>query len=203
MDAARERGATLLAIPHNGTASDGLMFSGLDSQGNALDADYARTRMRNEPLYEISQIKGTSETHPELSPNDEFAGFELWQYTLSALTERNTVQQGSYLRRAYRDGLKLDAAGRGSPFKYGIIGDSASYRNSIGDTELKAVWQDPDFDAKAHAFYYARVIEIPTPRWSTYDAKALGMAPRDDLPVSIQERAWTSPIWYTPSSGGQ
>jgi hypothetical protein len=339
--------------------------------------------MRNEPLYEISQIKGTSETHPELSPNDEFAGFELWQYTLSALTERNTQQHGSYLRQAYRDGLKLDAAGRGNPFKYGIIGDSdshnsaasieednysgkfgmensprhrlmgplpiesnnkqvrefssgglagvwaqsntreaiyaamlrketfgtsgtrmkvrmfggwdfddntlkstdwvasayrvgvpmggdlkaaragaapvfvvaalkeadganldriqiikgwvangqshekiynvalsgnrkldaggkapavgntvdaktASYRNSIGDTELKAVWQDPDFDAKTHAFYYARVIEIPTPRWSTYDAKTLGMAPRDDLPVSIQERAWTSPIWYTP-----
>ncbi|MEJ2538774.1 MAG: DUF3604 domain-containing protein, partial [Gemmatimonadota bacterium] len=59
-------------------------------------------------------------------------------------------------------------------------------------------WQDPDFDASQHAFYYVRVLQIPTPRWSTYDAVALGQAPRDDLPVAIQERAWTSPIWYTP-----
>ena len=383
MDTTRRQGATLLAIPHNGNASDGKMFAGVDSFGKALDADYARSRMRNEPLYEISQIKGTSETHPKLSPNDEFSGFEQWEYTLSGIPERITVMNGSYLRQAYRDGLVLDSTGLGNPFKYGIIGDSdthnsasaieennytgkfalensakhrlegplpieannqqirkfgsgglagvwaesntresiynamlrketfgtsgtrmkvrmfggwefdsnildsadwltsaysegvpmggnltaaqagvapafvvtalkevdganldriqivkgwvengksyekiynialsndrkvdaqgkapnvgntvdaksASYNNSIGAVELKTVWQDPDFDSKAHAFYYARVLEIPTPRWSTYDAMELGVAPRDDLPVSIQERAWTSPIWYTP-----
>jgi hypothetical protein len=60
------------------------------------------------------------------------------------------------------------------------------------------VWTDPDFDPTLHAVYYARVLEIPTPRWSTYDAKALGIAPLDIVPATIQERAWASPIWYTP-----
>ena len=74
----------------------------------------------------------------------------------------------------------------------------ASYTNSIGDNELMAVWTDPDFDPTLHAVYYARVLEIPTPRWSTYDAKALGIAPLDIVPATLQERAWASPIWYTP-----
>jgi hypothetical protein len=77
---------------------------------------------------------------------------------------------------------------------------NASYSNTIGATELKKVWQDPDFDPKLNAFYYARVIQIPTPRWSTYDAKKLGVPPPSTVPPTIQERAWTSPIWYTPSA---
>ena len=75
---------------------------------------------------------------------------------------------------------------------------AATYSNSIGSVELKSIWVDPDFDASQPAFYYVRVLEIPTPRWSTYDARALGVPPREDLPPFIQERAWTSPIWYTP-----
>jgi Protein of unknown function (DUF3604) len=75
---------------------------------------------------------------------------------------------------------------------------NASYTNTIGAVELKKVWTDPEFDPKLNAFYYARVIQIPTPRWSTYDAKKLGVAPPTTVPSSIQERAWTSPIWYTP-----
>jgi hypothetical protein len=75
---------------------------------------------------------------------------------------------------------------------------NASYTNDIGDAQLAAVWSDPDFDPSLHAVYYVRVIEIPTPRWSTYDAKKLGMEPLPDVPPTIQERAWTSPIWYTP-----
>jgi hypothetical protein len=384
MNAQRGAGATLLAIPHNGNASDGLMFSLQDSEGNPLTETYAETRMKNEPLYEISQIKGTSETHPDLSPNDEFASFELWDYTLSASSEHPTNRQGSYVRQALLDGLSFARDGIGNPFQYGFVGDTdthnaaasheefnitgkfafetdpahrlvglegqpegqkqqvrefssgglagvwaeqntreaifdamlrretfgtsgphiqvrlfggwdfteadghdsdwvgagyargvpmggtlaagegspsflvwamkdpasgnldrvqivkgwvdaeggqhetiydvawsdgreldadgnlppvgntvdratATYENTIGDTELYTVWTDPDFDAAEHAFYYARVLEIPTPRWSTRDAVTLGLDEiPGGLPVSIQERAWSSPIWYTP-----
>jgi len=386
MDSTRKAGATLLAIPHNGNASDGLMFpEGTSYGGSEVNEDYARIRMRNEPLYEITQIKGTSETHPTLSPNDEFAGFELWDYTLSTDAKPPKNKKGGYMREALIRGLKLDMEGKGNPFKYGFIGDSdthnaaatieednytgkfgmendpkhrllgppgfneankkqvrefssgglaavwakantreqifdavarketfatsgtrmkvrffgsfdfakdtfgskdwlttayakgvpmggdlseapgskaptflivalkdpdganldriqvikgwvggdgdthekiydvalsddrsvgadgkvppvgntvnvkdASYTNSIGDVELRATWTDPDFDASHRAVYYARVLEIPTPRWSTYDAANLGVDVPKDLPASIQERAWTSPIWYTP-----
>jgi hypothetical protein len=385
MQVQRRSGSTLLAIPHNANASDGLMFSMTDSSGKPLSDAYNAERARNEPLYEISQIKGTSETHPDLSPNDEFASFELWDYTLSADSQRPEHRDGSFVRRALLDGLLLSSRGKGNPFKYGFIGDSdthnaaasneefnytgkfgiesdpkhrlnglqgqppgqiqqvrefssgglagvwaqqntresiydamarretfgtsgthikvrffggwdfraadvggrefvqagyargvpmggdlptaapgkapsfmvwaikdplsgnldriqivkgwvdaggtehekiydvawsdnrkpdakgeipavgdtvdaktGSYRNSIGSPELSAVWKDPEFDAAVNAFYYARVIEIPTPRWSTRDAAKLGVEIPGGLPVSIQERAWSSPIWYSP-----
>jgi len=385
MDKLRSNGTALLAIPHNGNASDGLMFPLEKSYGgSALTKQYAETRMRNEPVFEVTQIKGTSETHPKLSPNDEFANFEIWDYTLSADAKPPEHKKGGYVREAFTRGLKLQAEGKGNPFKYGLIGDSdthnsastpeednytgkfgmendpkhrlegppgfeeankkqirefssgglaavwaeantreaifdavkrketyatsgprmklrvfagydfkpdmlksgnwlqqaydggvpmggdlpaakdkapvlviqamkeadganldriqlikgwskdgkthekiydlvcsngrkitdknqcdkpvgntvnakeATYTNYIGEPQLSAVWTDPDFDASAHAYYYVRLLQIPTPRWSTYDAKTLGIAPRDDLPVSIQERAWSSPIWYTP-----
>jgi hypothetical protein len=388
MEQQRGKGSTLLAIPHNANASDGLMFALTDSYGKPLDEAYIKARARNEPLYEISQIKGTSETFPALSPNDEFAGFEQWDYTLSADAERPTNRKGSFARPALLDGLSLAAQGKGNPFKYGFIGDSdthnaaatneednysgkfgfennpsvrlngahgqppgqiqqvrefssgglagvwaeentreaifdamqrketfgtsgvhikvrlfggfaftakdvesadfakigyargvpmggdlpaavkgkapsfmvramkdpnsgnldriqiikgwvdakgaqqqkiydvawngnrkvdqagklppvgstvnvakATYVNSIGSAELGAAWTDPDFDPSLRAFYYARVIEIPTPRWSTRDAARLGIPIPGGLPASIQERAWTSPIWYAPRAG--
>ncbi|WP_171022363.1 DUF3604 domain-containing protein [Thalassotalea litorea] len=378
MNTARENGATLLAVPHNGNASDGMMFALTDSYGNEITKEYSDNRIMNEPLYEITQIKGSSDTHPDLSPNDEFADFELWDYTLSAITERPTKRQGSYLRQAYLDGLKFEMNNQGNPFQYGIIGDSdthnsassveednytgkfagefnpehrlngisgyeeasnqqirefgsgglagvwakentrdaifnamqnketfgtsgtrvkvrifasfdydedilnrddwvtmaydkgvhmgseltgssdsspvfiiqalkeadganldraqiikgwvdsdgnvqekifdvalsddrtdgsqmlestvdlatGKYTNDIGASAFLLTWKDPEFDASQHAFYYLRVLEIPTPRWSTLDAIALGQKPRDDLPVTIQERGWSSPIWY-------
>jgi hypothetical protein len=386
MDEQRAKGSTLLAIPHNGNASDGRMFELVKFDGKPIDAAYNRTRAANEPLYEISQIKGTSETFPTLSPNDEFAGFEQWDYTLSADFERPTHHKGSFARQALLDGLSEQARGDGNPFKYGFIGDSdthnaaatneefnytgkfafennpeirlkgvpgmpagqeqqvrefssgglagvwaaentreaifdamhrketfgtsgtmikvrffggwdfgdadlkgagfvkagyargvpmgsdlkppagkaptfmvmagkdpksgnldriqivkgwldtkggqhekiydvawsgarapdpktgklppvgdtvdvakGEYTNSIGAAELATAWTDPDFDASVPAFYYARVIEIPTPRWSTRDAARVGVPIPKGLPVSIQERAWSSPIWYTPA----
>jgi hypothetical protein len=386
MEGLRAKGSTLFAIPHNANASDGRMFELTKSDGKPIDAAYNATRSANEPLYEITQIKGTSETHPSLSPSDEFAGFEQWDYTLSADSERPTHRKGSFARQALLDGLSQDAKGSGNPFKYGFIGDSdthnaagsteefnysgkfavennpkdrlegipgappgqvqqirefssgglagvwaeentreaifdamqrketfgttgtmikvrffggwdfgaadmkspefvktgyargvpmggdlksatgkapsfivmaskdpksgnldriqiikgwldakggqhekiydvawsgdrkpdaktgklppvgdtvdvakSDYNNSIGAAELATAWTDPDFDPSARAFYYARVIEIPTPRWSTRDAARLGIPIPKGLPVSIQERAWTSPIWYSPA----
>jgi hypothetical protein len=76
----------------------------------------------------------------------------------------------------------------------------ASYTNSIGATQFVTLWQDPDFDPKLRAFYYLRVIEIPTPRWSAYDQKAFGVDMEPRVPMTTQERAYTSPIWYTPKS---
>jgi len=386
MDKERADGATLLAIPHNGNASDGLMFPVDKSYGgSSLNAAYADARMRNEKLYEITQIKGTSEVYPALSPNDEFAGFEIWDYTLASTATPPEHKRGGYMREALIRGLQLQQYGNGNPFKYGFIGDSdthnsasaieednytgkfgfendpkhrlygppgvskaaakqvrqfssggvaavwakantreeifaainrketyatsgprmkvrffggygfgpdtmsgsdwleaayadgvpmggdlpkasggkeptflidamkeanganldrvqvikgwvdaqgqtheaiynvalsdgrkvdangkapavgntvdvktATYANSIGDSELRTAWTDPDFDPKQYAVYYVRVLQIPTPRWSTYDSARLGVKPPADLPTSIQERAGSSPIWYTP-----
>jgi len=77
---------------------------------------------------------------------------------------------------------------------------NASYTNTTGSVELKAVWTDPDFDPSLDAFYHVRVLQIPTPRWSTDDAKQQGIPPLSGAPVTVQERAWSTPIWYTPTT---
>lgn len=101
---------------------------------------------------------------------------------------------------ALADGRKVDPkTGKAPPVVNTVDIAKATYQNTIGDAQLSAFWSDPDFDPKARAFYYARVLEIPTPRWNTYDALKLGIPVPDDLPATIQERAYTSPIWYTPS----
>jgi hypothetical protein len=76
--------------------------------------------------------------------------------------------------------------------------ENATWSNTIGAPELIAVWKDPEFDAKQRAFYYGRVIEIPTPRWTAYDAKHFGVQMSKEVPMTTTERAYTSPIWYTP-----
>ena len=380
----RGKGSTLFAIPHNGNASDGRMFELVKFDGKPIDAAYNKTRAENEPLYEITQIKGTSETFPTLSPNDEFASFEQWDYTLSADFQRPTKRKGSFARQALLDGLSQEAGGAGNPFKYGFIGDTdthnaaasheefnftgkfafennpkerltgvpgqpagqvqqiqefssgglagvwapqntreaiwdamqrketfatsgpmiklrffggydlaaadvnsadfikqayangvpmggnlkpaagksptflvmalkdpksgnldriqviegwldasgkqhekiydvawsgerkpgadgklpavgntvdlktATTADTIGAAQLAAGWTDPDFKPGERAFYYARVLEIPMPRWNTYDAVRQNMAPLTKVPATLQERAWSSPIWYAP-----
>jgi hypothetical protein len=100
---------------------------------------------------------------------------------------------------AWSDGRQPDAkTGKLPPVGNTVDVNKATYSNDIGDTQLSAVWTDPDFDPSQHAVYYARVIEIPTPRWSTYDAAKLGVEPPKEVSATIQERAWVSPIWYTP-----
>ena len=99
---------------------------------------------------------------------------------------------------AWSDDRKPNRKGKLPPVGDTVDVDNATWTNSIGEPELIAVWQDPDFDPKQSAFYYARVIEIPTQRWTAYDAKRFGVKMDDKVPMTTQERAYTSPIWYTP-----
>ena len=99
---------------------------------------------------------------------------------------------------AWAGNRKIDAKGKLPAIGNTVDVANAAYTNDIGAVEFKTIWVDPEFDATQSAFYYLRVLEIPTPRWSTYDAHTLGKTPSEDVPATIQERAWSSPIWYTP-----
>ena len=99
---------------------------------------------------------------------------------------------------AWSDGRTQDASGQVEPIGHSVDITLATYDNGIGSPHLQALWRDPQFDAQQAAFYYVRVLQIPTPRHSTYDAVALGVAPSDRWPASIQERAYTSPVWFEP-----
>jgi hypothetical protein len=388
-DAQRARGIDSVLIPHNSNLSGGLQFSFNDSWGRPIDRAFAEMKARNENLVEVTQIKGTSETHPVLSPEDEFAGFEILEhYASGQLGER----AGSYARDGYRRGLEIAARVGVNPYQYGLIGSSdyhsgtsateednftgalgngdlpfgdnvpqlltavnpvvrapltalaasgiagvwaeqntreaifaafkrrevyatsgprlqvrlfagwnyppgllhradwvraayaggvpmggdlkpaagrggtgkaaprflacalkdpdganldriqivkvwlkggrsreqvfdvawsgerrpdprtaklpavgntvdlatASYTNTIGAVQLAGEWTDPDFDPSSPAVYYARVLEIPTPRWPTYLAVRNGLPLPTATPPDHQERAWTSPVFYNP-----
>ena len=384
MDAQRADGIEALAIPHNSNGSDGWMFQAEQFDGSPLDAAYAEKRMRNEPVVEVTQVKGTSETHPFLSPNDEWADFEIFPYIIG-LGFTKSRPRGSYVREAWLNGLAFQSEEGFNPYRFGIIGasdthnsgfqfqesrytgkvgvhdyypqsrgsvptgtldgmptyrdvwriyygasgltgawaeennrdaiydafrrketfattgprirvrlfagadlpadlhtrrdmaevgyargvamggdlsaslgepkfvvtalrdalgaplqrlqivkgwiedgqkreqvfdvacsdgqrvDRATHRcpdngasvdlttcaisTDVGDDQLATTWTDPAFDAAQEAFYYLRALENPTCRWSTWDAVRAGVAPRASTPATIQERAWSSPIW--------
>jgi hypothetical protein len=391
MAAAEEKtGSEVLAIAHNGNLSNGLMFPTIEAFGKKIDRSYAETRAKWERLYEVTQTKGTGEAHPYLSPNDEFANFEIWDKSNldGSVAKKRDMLQYEYARSALKNGLVLEAKLGVNPYKFGLIGSSdahtglaameednffgktapqepspermqkaffknpktgvtvmdwevsasgyaavwatentreaifdamqrretyattgprmavrffggwdfepndandrlparvgyskgvpmggdlsnapkgksptflaaalkdsiganldriqiikgwveksgkpqeriydvavsggrkieadgrcktpvgntvdvqnAVWFNTIGAPELIAVWKDPDFDSAQRAFYYARVIEIPTPRWTAYDANRFGTKPLPGTTMTLQERAYTSPIWYTP-----
>jgi hypothetical protein len=398
-------GGSFLAIPHNSNISSGLMFALQDSDGNPLTQAWAEQRMRWEPIVEMTQIKGDSETHPNLSPTDEFADYETYDHLISVegaesrtvfsdallgslseadrayveANEQRVAEVGDYARTALMRGLAIEDRLGANPYKFGMIGstdshtglataeednfhgkmaldstpenkseeiipgtpgwdmgaaglvavwaeantrealfdamqakevyattgprlavrffggwsfdeadldadiaaagyakgvsmggdlpdgggdapsfvvsalrdpiganldriqivkgyvapggvpretvydvvwsgersldgngklpavgntvnlEDGSYRNDIGSAELSALWRDPDFDPAQRAFYYARVIQIPTPRHTLFDAIALGIDPEETgHPATVQERAYTSPIWYSP-----
>jgi hypothetical protein len=380
-------GGRVLAIPHNGNLSNGLMFALSTFKGDPLTKEWAQTRAEWEPLFEVTQGKGTSEQHPRLAPNDEFANFEIWDKgNLNVVPKKPGMINTEYAREAYKNGLALDAKLGANPFKFGMAGGTdahtglttaeennfygkfpssepsverwdenafdfegriikawelgasgytavwatentreaiwdamkrketyastgprmtvrffggfdftpadaqtrelgavgyekgvpmggdlrkapagkkpsflvaaardplsgnldriqivkgwldkagktqekvydvawsgnrkpgkdgkvppvgntvdvktATWRNTIGSAELITVWKDPDFDPSLRAFYYARVIEIPTPRWTAFDAVRFDVKMSPDVPMTLQERAYTSPIWYSPS----
>jgi len=383
-------GGQVLAIPHNANLSNGRLFALQDYMGNPLTREYAEERTRWEPLYEASQMKGDSETHPVLSPNDEFADFERWDQANLAMLKPSTdeIKPFEYARSALKLGLREQEELGVNPFKFGMIGSTdshtsysnaeednylgkygiatphkdrwkkimaegvpgrvvdmlewrtsmsglaavwatentreaiwdamkrkevyattgprmrvrmfggfgldaadaasnklpdlgyangvpmggdlsdapegiaptflvaalrdpdganldriqmvkgwmdadgmlhenvydvavsddrkikngkavtpvgstvdlstATYSNTIGDATLFTGWTDPEFDPMQKAFYYVRVLEIPTPRWTAFDVVRLGAEMPDDVPMVLQERAYTSPIWYTP-----
>ena len=125
MDDLRAKGVESLAIPHNSNASNGQMFKLVNWAGDPLDDDYTSQRIRNEPIVEITQIKGTSETHPQLSSRDELAGFEIMPYRIA--TNALSQVEGSYVRDALRTGLALEQQGITNPYQFGFIGSSDTH----------------------------------------------------------------------------
>ena len=386
----QKTGGSVLAIAHNGNLSNGRMFPIIESfTGKQVDKEYAEQRAKWERLYEATQTKGDGETHPALSPNDEFANFERWDFGNldGSAAKTPDMLEFEYARSALRNGLKLEKLLGTNPYKFGMVGSSdahtglaameeenffgkttpqepspermtatffdnpktgikvmdwqvsasgyaavwarentresiwdamqrketyattgprmvvrffggwefdqadaqtrspamagytkgvpmggdlrdapagkaptflvaalrdpiganldriqivkgwlddkdetheqvydvvwggdrklgsdgklpsvgstvdlanATWTNTIGAPELITVWKDPQFDPKQRAFYYARVIEIPTPRWTAYDAKRFGTKPLPGTQMTVTERAYTSPIWYSP-----
>lgn len=133
MDNNRAQGIESLAIPHNSNGSNGKMFMLTDNAGRPLDDAYADQRMRNEPLVEISQVKGTSDTHPALSPNDEWADFEIMP--LRVATNLYSEPNGSYVRQAFLNGLKMQAEDGTNPYKFGVIGSSDTHNATYAGEE--------------------------------------------------------------------
>lgn len=137
----RAQGMDAIAIPHNANASNGLMYDWNMSDGRPIDQAYAERRMRNEPLNEIVQNKGQSETFPELSPNDEFANFEIYDTLLTQRDVKGKVN-GSYIRQAFGRGLVIQQKTGGNPFKFGLAGAS-DYHNGISTSDEKAFAGSP------------------------------------------------------------
>ena len=131
MDAQRKAGNELLAISHNANLSNGIMFPlDVDSKGRPIDAAWAQQRINNEPLTEIQQIKGASETHPGLSPNDEFANFEIMNFLIGVENSTSKLN-GSYIREAYENGLAMQVKRGYNPYKMGVVGASDSHNTVV------------------------------------------------------------------------
>jgi hypothetical protein len=136
LEKTRAQGIDVIAIPHNGNASGGLMYDWNDSDGRPIDEHYAQRRALNEPLTEIVQNKGQSDTVPELSPNDEFANFEIWDHLLTSPDVKSNPN-GSYIRQAFGRGLAIQAKVGVNPYKYGVVGAS-DFHNGLSASDENA-----------------------------------------------------------------
>ena len=125
MDSERAAGRDVMAIPHNSNVSDGKMFAMTKYNGGEMDAAYSQQRILNEPIVEMTQVKGTSETHPALSPNDEWADFEIYEKLLASFVTSKI--NGSYIRETLANGLALEKKTGTNPYKFGLIGSSDSH----------------------------------------------------------------------------
>jgi hypothetical protein len=126
MNSERAAGRDVLSIPHNSNGSNGMMFDNVMTDGSPLSAAYAANRMLNEPLVEITQVKGTSETHPVLSPNDEWADFELYEVLIGSVLPSKKVE-GSFVRPSLARGLRIEDETGGNPYEFGLIGASDTH----------------------------------------------------------------------------
>ena len=202
MDSLRDKGMDSIAIPHNSNGSDGYMFWDKTYDGKEIDQQYSALRMRNEPIVEVSQVKGTSETHPLLSPNDEFANFEIMPYQIATWFESKI--QGSYVREAYRRGLQLQAEGKGNPFKFGLISASDTHVGAGAFTESN-YWSKigmVDFSGKLRGSVELSWVERLGAQifrlrnmWTQYnlpEAASTGLAPKNPAPgfLHMQWSSW-------------
>ena len=162
-------GSEVLAIPHNGNLSNGRMFTVESFDGKPLTNELAAKRIQYEPLIEVTQIKGDGESHPFLSPNDEFAGYEVWDRSNLNGTEIKTkdMLKYEYAREALKTGLKLEASLGVNPYKFGLVGSTNSH------TSLSAVEEDNFFgkhsgvEPEPHRWEHV-VIEAPNPEFNVY-----------------------------------
>ncbi|MGB0693437.1 MAG: DUF3604 domain-containing protein [Pseudomonadales bacterium] len=141
-----ESNARFIAIPHNPNVSKGMMFNRVNLRGEAIDEDYANRRLQYEPMHEMTQIKGDEETHPLLSPDDEFAKFEPYQYLLAAESDVYPVQEGDYVRSGLKTGLSIEAEIGVNPFKLGMIGSTDSH-TGLATAEEANFWGKFAFDS--------------------------------------------------------
>ena len=187
-----ETGASLIAIPHNGNVSNGLMFSSNNYVGAPIEAPYARTRARWEPVYEVTQIKGDSETHPLQSPNDEFADFETYSHLLDAAGAaagneiEEVVKEGDYARRALRNGLAIEEQIGVNPFKIGLIGSSDSH-NSLAAVEEDNFWGKFAMDSTPEARRDMSIMPGVDNMWSVSAAGLAGVWATENTRQSLYE----------------
>jgi hypothetical protein len=185
----RKQGYEALAIPHNSNASNGLMFDWVDTAGRPIDQSYAEQRAANEPLAEISQNKGASETHPALSPNDEFANFEFYDHLL--ISQAKSKPGGSYVRDALGRGLEIATHTNGvNPYKYGIVGAS-DFHNGLSDSAESAFVGtfgaiDPSKKLPDIEAFQQRFAEL---RQGYADLQAAGAQAKGATPADAQSQA--------------